>query len=406
MTERLETGEISLQVDHEGFTSLTQDFAIDKAPIIVRMKRGRRYSLRAIDATTDKLIDKNLFCELSGDGGTNEWKLLDDGTLRSRTVRLERDFLRVIALPDDRPALFSAPFYLGNQQEIIPDCSLPDIPVEPGRQIHGLLDDTVPRPVKNGHVVLKAVNTTARGDRDSRLTWSDWAPIDAEGNFHFDSVPRESIVMAVAVCDGYLSSAATPEELDVAGIEGEDAEAFQSSRQILPLVVRLKDDLHDWTLPMLPTSSCRVTVLAPDGSPLPGATVSAWPNQYFPGIGSNVIGDGISNTKALKLSAEQQKQIWAIESQNEMKQLGVRTDFSTAYLQTTDENGVAVLHTLPGGQSSAVKEEIFVEHRDYEMPTSPDHPLRRYAHVELLAEETTEITIQLQPTGTETIGKK
>ena len=158
--------------------------------------------------------------------------------------------------------------------------------------------------------------------------------------------------MAVAVCDGYLSLAATPEELDVAGIEGKDAEAFQSSSQILPLVVRLKDDLHDWTLPMLPTASCRVTVLAPDGSPLPGATVSAWPNQYFPGIGSNVIGDGSSNTKALKLSAEQQKQIWAIESQNEMKQLGVRTDFSTAYLQTTDENGVAVLHTLPGGQSS------------------------------------------------------
>lgn len=121
-----------------------------------------------------------MFCELSGDGGTNEWKLLDDGTLRSRTVRLERDFLRVIAIPDDRPALFSAPFYLGNQQEIIPDCSLPDIPVEPGRQIHGLLDDTVPRPVKNGHVVLKAVNTTARGDSDSRLTWNDWAPIDAE----------------------------------------------------------------------------------------------------------------------------------------------------------------------------------------------------------------------------------
>jgi len=405
--ERLETGEISLQVDHEEFTSVTQDSAIDKLPIVVRMIRGRRYSLQAIDASTGRVIDKNVFCELSGDGGTNEWKLLDDGMLRSRAVRLARNFLHVIVLPDDSPALFSAPFYLGNQPEFNLDYRLPNISVELGRQIHGLLDDTVPRPVKNGHVVLKAVNTMApRGDRDSRLAWNDWAPIDAEGNVHFDSVPRDSIVMAVAVCDGFLSSAAIPEELEAAGIEGEDAEEFASSSQILPMVIRLKEDLHDWTLPMLSTASCRITVLAPDGSPLPDATVSAWPNQFFPGIGSNVIGDGSSSAKGHKLSAEQRKRMWASESLDEMKQLGVRKDFRAAYLQTTDENGIAVLHTLPGGQSSGIKEKIFVEHRDYEMPTSPDHPLRRYAQVELFAEETAEITIRLQPIGTETIGKK
>ena len=406
VTERLETGEISLQVDHEGFRSVTEDYPIDRTPIIVEMTRGRRYSLQAVDATTDEPIVKNVFCELSGEGGWNEWKLLENGTLRSRAVGLERDFLRVIVFPDDGPALFSAPFYLGNQPEQIRDYRLPNIPVEPGRQIKGRLDDTVPRPVMNGHVVLRAVNTIARDDRDSRLGWSDWVPIDAEGHFHFDSVPGNSIVMAVAVCDGYLSAAGIPEELEAAGIEGGDAEAFSSSSQILPLVIRLKDNLDDWTLPMLPTASCRVTVLAPDGSPLPGANVSAWPNQYFPGIGSTVIGDGYSSSKGLRLSAEQQNRIWETESQNEMRKLGVLTDFRTAYLQTTDENGVAVLHTLPGGQSSAVKGQISVRHQDYEMPTSPDHPLRRYTQVELSAEETAEITVRLQPIGTETIGKK
>lgn len=406
VTERLETGEISLQVDHEEFRSVTADYSVDPAPIKVEMTRGRRYSLQAVDATTDEPIVKNVFCELSGEGGWNEWKLLEDGTLRSRAVGLERDFLRVIVFPDDGPALFSAPFYLGNQPEQIRDYRLPNIPVEPGRKIQGRLDDTVPRPVINGHVVLRAVNTIARNDRNSQLGWSDWVPIDAEGKFHFDSVPRNSIVMAVAVCDGYLSAAAIPEELEEAGIEGEDAEAFSSSSQILPLVIRLKDNLDDWTLPMLPTASCRVTVLAPDGSPLPDAKVSAWPNQYFPGIGSTVIGNGYSSSKGLQLSAEQQKRIWETESQNEMRKLGVLTDFRTAYLHTTDENGVAVLHTLPGGQSSAVNGQISVKHQDYEMPTSPDHPLRRSAQVELFAEETAEITIRLQPIGTETIGKK
>lgn len=184
--------------------------------------------------------------------------------------------------------------------------------------------------------------------------------------------------MAVAVCDGYLSAAAIPEELEAAGIEGGDAEAFSSSSQILPLVIRLKDNLDDCTLPMLPTASCRVTVSRSGrfaSYSLPGANVSAWPNQYFPGIGSTVIGDGYSSSKGLRLIAEQQNRIWETESQNEMRKLGVLTDFRTAYLQTTDENGVAVLHTLPGGQSSAVKGQISVRHQDYEMPTSPDHPL-------------------------------
>ena len=397
--EQLETGEISLLVDHEEFKSVTQDSPVDKGPIVVRMTRGRRYSLQAIDGTTDDLIVKNLFCELSGGAGTNEWQLLDDGTLRSRAVALERDFLRVICLPDDGPAMFSSPFFLGNQPELIRDCHLPNISVEPGRQIQGILDDTVPRPIRNGHIVLKAVNTISRNDEDPRLVWADWAPIDAEGKFHFDSVPRDSIVMIVAVCDGYLSSAAIPEELEVAGIEGEDAAAFQSAGMILPLVIRLKDDLVDWTVPMLPTASCRVAVQAPDGSPLPGANVSAWPNQYFPGIGSNVIGDGYSSEKRYTLEVEGQKRLFAFERRDEMRKLGARIDFLNAYSRKTDENGVAVLHTLPGGQSLTHKEHISVEHPEYEIPTSPEQPVHRVAQVELLAEETAEITIRMQLKG-------
>ena len=406
VTERLETGEISLLVDHEEFKSVTQDSPVDKGPIVVRMTRGRRYSLHAINGTTDDLIVKNLFCELSGGAGTNEWRLLDDGTLRSRAVALERDFLRVIFLPDDGPAMFSSPLFLGNQPELIRDCHLPNIRVEPGRHIHGILDDTVPRPIKNGHVVLKAVNTISRKDADSRLAWNDWAPIDAEGKFHFDSVPRDSIVMIVAVCDGYLSSAAIPEELEAAGIEGEDAAAFQSASMILPLVIRLKDDLDNWTVPMLPTATCRVTVQDSEGSPLPGADVYSNPNQMFPGIGSNIVGDGHSSAKIYKLSVEEQKRLFLFQSRDEMRKLGVRIDFRNAYSRKTDENGVAVLHTLPGGQSLTHKEHISVEHPEYEIPTSPEQPVHRVAQVELLAEETAEITIRMQSKGTDSIGRK
>jgi hypothetical protein len=250
------------------------------------------------------------------------------------------------------------------------------------------------------------VNTIRRNDTDSRLVWNDWAPIDAEGKFHFDSVPRDSIVMIVAVCDGYLSSAAIPEELEAAGIEGEDAAAFQSAGMILPLVIRLKDDLDDWTLPMLPTASCRVTVQTPDGLPLPGANVSAWANQYFPGGGSNIVGDGFSSAKRYKLTVEEQKRFYAFQSRDEMRKLGVRIDFRNAYSRKTDENGVAVLHTLPGGQSLTHKEHISVEHPEYEIPTSPEQPVHRVAKVELLAEETAEITIRMQPKGSQTIGPK
>lgn len=214
--------------------------------------------------------------------------------------------------------------------------------------------------------------------------------------------------MVVAVCDEFFSAAAIPEELDAAGINGKDAESFSThGSQNLPLVARMNENLDDWTLPMLATAKCRVTIEDPDGKPLPGAEVSAWPNQYFPGIGSNVIGSGYRSAKLLKLDPNQRKhRWWAVERREEMKLLGVHIDFSEAYMQSTDVNGIAMLHTLPGGRDAVIKQEIHVQHPEFEQPIAPDAPLRRYAQVELLAEDTAEVTIRMQRKGTETVGKR
>ena len=106
-----------------------------------------------------------------------------------------------------------------------------------------------------------------------------------------DSVPRNSIVMVVAVCDGFLSAAAIPEELDAAGITGKAAESFLAhGSPNLPLVARMNGHLDEWTLPMLATAKCRVTVEDPDGKPLPGTEVSAWPNPHFPALDRMSLG--------------------------------------------------------------------------------------------------------------------
>ena len=109
----------------------------------------------------------------------------------------------------------------------------------------------------------------------------------------------------------------------------------------------------------------------------------------------------------LKLEANQRKhRWWAAERREEMKRLRMNIDFSQACMQSTDVNGIAMLHTLPGGRDAAIQQKIHVQHPEFEQPIAPGAPLRRSAQVELLAEDTAKVRIRMQRNGAETIGNR
>ncbi len=393
--EKLEIGQISVAITHPDYISLTSHLGVKK-PAALKMQRGRKYFVTAIDSETGEAYKTNLGAQLSGDGNGVEWKLDDTGTLSSVAVSPERPLLQVFHVRDDGRTLFSDPFEAGSLPAEDLECYLPDMLLYPGREISGRIDDSVPRPIKEGHVGLLATNTL--DDTGRKIDWSDWTKINEDGTFCFSSVPRNQTVMMLAICRGYISAAPTLEELDAAKIPAEDQQEFTMSGLSVPMVARSELDITDFVFPMLPTASVKITVLKPDGQPLPNADVSMWPNQCFPGRGSNIIGEAYSTTKALLAPNDVRLKIWSRGSEEQVKALGIRANVNHFYMTKTNESGVAELHTLPAGTPEApVKSQISAGNKEYQIGDENVPVHDRYVTVDLIRGETAEVEIRMHP---------
>ena len=185
----------------------------------------------------------------------------------------------------------------------------------------------------NGRVIAfitTSIDVTS-SNRSDDWTWFDVATIAEDGTFAFESLPRGDVVQMISVCDGWVSK--TPNEdvykQVVPWLRVPGAASFT-----LPQPFVLDEKTIDAELEMEPTATCEVTVLDPDGKPLPDAKIAMWPNQAFLGGGSTILGSGISSADSLRMSEKELRA--SIE-----KQFG-------AFHAETNEKGVAVIKNLPG----------------------------------------------------------
>lgn len=395
------TSEVSLQIQHEDYIEVERDFAVQPKTARVSMQRGLKYRVRGIDASTGEPIRSRLYGEFSGRGGGNEWKQLDDGTLRSVAVTDERKALWLFHVPQEGPVQFSDVFLLSQLEGDQFEKNIPDMKLRPGHRLEGRLDDTVERPVKNGHVVLRAC--TSISDEARQLSWSDFATVNEDGSFLFESVPRDCILMMVAVCDGALSGAALTDELAAAGVPSEDYRQFASASQAVPFVVRSRGDSSEVVIPMGPTATVTVKVVDQDNQPLAGARVAMWPNQVFPGFGSNMIGDAWSTAQLAILTEEERIRAFGSRlSENAVKDpilARVQRDGHQFYLGTSDKDGMVTLRSLPGSSDASMplKTEMLVQRKGYKIPEAPDQILGGNVPVNLVAGQTTELTVSMVP---------
>ncbi len=395
------TSEVSLQIQHEDYIEVERDFAVQPKTARVSMQRGIKYRVRGIDATTGEPIRSRLFGEFSGRGGAKEWTQLDDGVLRSVAVTDERTAMWLFHVPENGPVLFSDMFLLSQLEGDQFEKNVPDMKLRPGHRLEGRLDDTVERPVKNGHVVLRAC--TSISDEARQLSWSDFATVKEDGSFTFESVPRDCILMMVAVCDGALSGAALTDELAAAGVPSEDYQQFVSASQAVPFVVRSRGDSSEVVIPMGPTATVSVKVVDQNDQPLAGASVAMWPNQVFPGFGSNIIGDAWSTAQLAILTEEERIRAFGSRfSENAVKDpvlARVQKDGHQFYMGTSNKDGMVTLRSLPGSSdpSMPLKTEMLVQMKGYKIPETPDPILGGNVPVNLVAGQTTELTVRMVP---------
>ncbi len=382
--EQIETGEISFSVEHPGFVSDRPFRAVDTSPPTGAPVRAwleytwDKICHRTLLAKTEPVILTNgailivstrssseqsgpLFAQVSGvyEGNTNFWTPTEDGRLITRRLASGSQSVRAVRFDADGLPWFSdivdINAKLGRTNEVVAE-------LKRGFAFRGELDSVVPRPIKNGRIVVN-VSSDAPGIR-----WHSWSSIDADGHFEFQSLPVGTLEVT-AICDGFVSA------------NGKPKATFH-----YPQTNSIDAKNLSMAIKMEPTARLEVHVTDEKGQPVGGARVSTWPNVYYVGWGSTILLSDCYNTADI-LKGDRSNSSWWRRSV---------PDFEG----TSDASGLAVLANLP-----LIVDSCAVTHSNYVLAAvdNGSGQKRRQVDVSLVAGQTNSISVQVHPKGKESI---
>jgi hypothetical protein len=335
-------------------------------------------------------------------GSPPDWSQAADGLLTIHGVDVTSlqptRWLRIVHIPDAGPAWFSDLIDLVAQKRN--PISI-DAVLKPGVRVEGRLDDSVPRPVKNGHVVGKLADGRIAPENDLRLEFA--AEVAADGTFVFESIPANEPLQLVAVCDGWVSRSPTDDQIVehckqwIQGGLFADPRRF-GQRFICAQIILPAEQADKPTILMQPAAACEVTVQDDQGQPIPGASVSFTANYFFYGPGNSSVGGGADSLTFIRDALKTGKH-------QDIYKLGVAQlkENRAKYSATTDASGIAVVSTLPAGRTDAdpVGRDLtfFVSRDGYQVSANP--PLADYppesqpSTVHLKPGQTSRITVHM-----------
>ena len=258
----LTTSQVTFVARHSNFVREVVHFDLGAKEAVVELKKGCELHLSAMDANGNAVRDFGVL--IAGPFSPEFWQ--DDGASGRSTSSLnDGTWQTLLVKPQENGCtLFSSLLPL----RVRPDQSMRmrGIKLTPGSRIVGCLSDNVPRPIKNGTVIITSVpkpeGDSFRAELPS-LCWYDWTSIQENGSFVFPSVPGSGEIQMIAICDGWLSKTTVP-----------DADSF-----VMGQLFQVEGDRVNVSIEMEGTGSFELTILNPDGSRLKGGTVSSWPNQ-------------------------------------------------------------------------------------------------------------------------------
>ena len=374
--ERTRTLAVSLHVDHPEF-AYVDDLHIDvpledETAHQVQLTRGVSLQVRPTIDGRPAALD-GLFA-LWSDGRSWEPDTAPektaDGILRFPPMAPGSNSLLVVKLEGDRATHFSK---LTDLELIAGEPQTIELPLRPAVRIRGALSDDVPRPVRNGRIKVWTLPPMKADYR--RVSWYSWAPIQPDGTFAIDGWPADEALQLIALCDGYLAtSGPAPAVVENAPDPGKDP--FSRPQIFAP------DTAAPLTVAMTPLGRCVATVIDPDGEPVVGVNVASWPNVGWWNVGSQIYCHPMVRSEQLL--------------RHRVYDEALDEAFPQPFQAETDAHGKVALE-LPEGKAG-----LTVLSDDYELPVFLGV---RGVKVELTAAETTEVTLRVQPRGTERLGE-
>ncbi|MBN2590598.1 MAG: hypothetical protein JXA96_12110 [Sedimentisphaerales bacterium] len=385
--ERVETGEITVKINHPEYISGRQDIVVSTKPphgapwivwkdflinrlkrrtIVTRanpivLKRGEILILKP-EKTSESIT--NLYAQTSSDGWNDNdfWDRSQAGIIMSRKHAPGVHEVRLIGMNQNNELMFSDMVDVTINEGVTNSVSLA---LKPSRTVRGRLSDNVPRPVVNGRVVINIIPLVPKHSYETPQ-WHTWTNIDKEGSFKMPSLPEGNMEI-VALCDGFISTDGNKQN--------------PSSVIIHPQKHTIGANDLDIVIDMELTARLEVTVLDDKNQLLEGVRVFTWPNVSWGDWSSTIFCSDLYKT------IDRLKQI------NE-NQSSIKLDNPTDFFGISDNNGLAVLSNVPVGITS-----FSVEHDKYVLPKVeiPGSAARREANIILKPGTVTRETVILEP---------
>lgn len=376
--EKIATIGVSVNVDSPDFAYLDAEH-IDvplesKEPYQIKLKPGVGIEIRPLVEGRPMPLD-NLFAMWSDgrsykpEAGPERTK---EGSLRFRGMSPGTNSILLVKLEGERATYFSkiTDFELkaGEEQTL-------DIPLEPSVTVRGKISDDVPRPIKAGWIKMESLDPTRDAGPNRRVTWYSWSPIKEDGTFTIDGWSAKEPIQLIAVCDGYVATSGKAPDV-VKDPPDPAHDPFGRPQVFEP------QDKEPIEVPMTPMGKCEITAVDEDNKPVAGVRLAASPNVQWWNDGSQIYAwplvkcERVLHTRDYNASAE-----------NDAYQQPFRGE--------TDAKGRSAVYLPAGRQDLVVFGDV------YELPVFLG---RRDVRVPLESGKTQEVTLHLQPSGTEQLG--
>jgi hypothetical protein len=375
--EHLRTVQISFSVNHPDFSpARPTTFPVDGSGEPVRLTPGARVEVSAFYGP-GRLPIEDLVPNLSGH---LRWKWNSDrgGRYVCNQVTTGPAMIQLMGtLPDGGIGFSEARPFLAEAGRP----SVLSFELKPGIRLEGQLDARVPRPVRNGRVVICVrppefpalvpdIFYKLRQTYGDFECWSTHRVIDADGRFVFESLPPGEASLTVHG-DGFCSTAGT------LGPAGAVPPAGFGVPQNFPLVA----PVTRYTVETESTAALRFRVVDLADAPVPGATVYVNPNVLL--IGTGIFGD-VSRHRHGEEPLASPPSLPAMP-----------------YSAVTDGSGMATIRDVP-----AFTSWYSVEHPNFvmRMPQARNERIGRL-RTKLLPGSTNEIQVVVEPKGRTFVGE-
>ncbi len=375
------TGALIFSVYHSEYcTTRIQTFMVDGSDNPIQMVRGLSMEVSGYFGANHEPVAE-IIPNLNGEGiRTNDWLNEGNGVLNFHKLSPGNHLIQLMGrLPSGEIVYSDATAFIAVEGK---PCKL-ELEMKPGIRLEGRLDDDVPRPVKNGRVLINVrpqgfpawSNHADIKDIFKKYPgfniWRSYRPIAADGTFVFESIPPGGLDVIVHG-DGFVSKDGSDFQQRV-GTKMEKIPGFA-----VPQAFPLTAPVTKIEIITEPTATLEVTAKTKSGSPIEGVTIYVNPNVIRIG---GIFGDTMRTS-----------------SEEPFRNLPLLPNIP--YSATTDRNGVAIIRNIPASGRG-----IDVYDSKYQVPLQDPKGWRtRYIHTQYSPGETNKLTLVMEPKGTDYIG--